>query len=55
MKDEIKEAKARLFGVRKKLGDMAKQGKLSEVFLIKFDQELIKAVDAIEMLEILVN
>lgn len=53
MKEEIKEVKARLFGVRKELGDMAKQGKLSEVFLIKFDQELIKTGDAIEMLELL--
>ena len=53
MKAEIKEVKARLLKVSQRLTQMARQGTLSEVFLIRFDQELIRAIDAIEMLELL--
>ena len=44
------EMRERLTAISSKLHKLARQGKVSEVWLIRFDGELIKAVDALDSL-----
>ena len=48
--ENLGEMRERLITVGNKFHKLARQGKVSEVWLIHFDGELIKAVDALDSL-----
>lgn len=50
MKQKLQQVKRRLLKVSSQLSSLARQGQISEVWLIQFDKELIAAIDFLDFL-----